>query len=506
MALTRSSELTNALTAQRYLVDEGLGTVVFLALKLRRPLLLEGEPGVGKTELAKALAAATGAPLIRLQCYEGIDVHHALYDWDYPRQLLQLRAGGTTQLYSAEFLLRRPLLEALSQPGAVLLIDELDRADDEFEAFLLEFLSDFQVTVPEVGVYKADVPPVVIITSNRTRDLHEALKRRCLYHWIEHPDLERELAIVRARLPHIGHTLANQVCAFVQDLRWLDLYRSPGVGETLDWLEGFHALGRQSLDGQTADRTLGVLLKERDDLDRLRSQGLDGLIARSQQNVGRLPVSIVARTQRPPEEQIIHAAVEFSRALRDFGFSTSVDSENVFLQSLALVDVREPRPGLLGRPQRVRQEPRSDRGLQDRLRALLGGLAAAARQARLRARRERPPHGRRASRRRGAAAVRRQGQGEGGARRRADQGARRTCRTPTGRTRRPTSRSACSSRGARTRSSPRPTRCATRRTSSPRCASSPRRSSARRPSAARGASAPRRAVIASTSAARCASR
>jgi MoxR-like ATPase len=277
-------ELTSALEAQRYLVDEGLGTVAFLALKLRRPLLLEGEPGVGKTELAKAMAKATNAPLIRLQCYEGIDVHHALYDWDYPRQLLQLRAGGTTQLYSAEFLLRRPLLEALAQPGAVLLIDELDRADDEFEAFLLEFLAEFQVTIPEVGVYKADIPPVVIITSNRTRDLHEALKRRCLYHWIEHPDLERELAIVRARLPHIGTQLANQVCTFVQDLRWLDLYRSPGVGETLDWLEGFHALGRQALDGATADRTLGVLLKERDDLDRLRSQGLDSLIARSQEN------------------------------------------------------------------------------------------------------------------------------------------------------------------------------------------------------------------------------
>jgi MoxR-like ATPase len=275
-------ELRGALNAQRYLVDEGLGTVVFLALKLRRPLLLEGEPGVGKTELAKALAAAAGAPLIRLQCYEGIDVHHALYDWDYPRQLLQLRAGGTTQLYSAEFLLRRPLLEALAQPNAVLLIDELDRADDEFEAFLLEFLSDFQVTIPEVGVVKAETPPIVIITSNRTRDLHEALKRRCLYHWIEHPDLEREIAIVRARLPHIGQHLAAQVCQFVQDLRWLDLYRSPGVGETLDYLEGFHALGRQSLDATTADRTLGVLLKERDDLDRIRSQGLENIISRSQ--------------------------------------------------------------------------------------------------------------------------------------------------------------------------------------------------------------------------------
>ncbi len=275
-------ELRTALTNECYLTDDGLATVVFLALRLRKPLLVEGEPGVGKTELAKALSAATGAPLIRLQCYEGIDVHHALYDWDYPRQLLQLRAGGSTPLYSEEFLLRRPLLEALAQPGAVLLIDELDRADDEFEAFLLEFLSDFQVTVPEIGVIRAQEPPIVIITSNRTRDLHEALKRRCLYHWIDHPDLQREVAIARARLPHVGQQLADQVCAFVQDLRWLDLYRSPGVGETLDWVEAFHALGRYEIDAQTASSTLGTLLKERDDLERIRSGGgLDALIARS---------------------------------------------------------------------------------------------------------------------------------------------------------------------------------------------------------------------------------
>src|SRR5918997_1046958 len=281
-------ELGAALGRERYLVDEGLATVVFLALRVRKPLLVEGEPGVGKTELAKALAAATGAPLLRLQCYEGIDVHHALYDWDYPRQLLHLRAGGTTPLYSDEFLVRRPLLEALAQPGAVLLIDELDRADDEFEAFLLEFLSDFQVTIPEVGVVRAKTPPVVVITSNRTRDLHEALKRRCLYHWIDHPDLRREVAIARARLPHVGERLANQVCAFVQDLRWLDLYRAPGVGETPDWAQGFHTLGREEIDPATADRTLGTLLKERDDLDRIRGQGLDGLVNRAGERAGEL--------------------------------------------------------------------------------------------------------------------------------------------------------------------------------------------------------------------------
>ncbi len=281
-------DLTTALSRQRYLVDEGLATVVYLALRLHKPLLVEGEPGVGKTELAKALAAAAGAPLIRLQCYEGIDVHHALYDWDYPRQLLQLRAGSSAPLYSEEFLVRRPLLEALAQPGAVLLIDELDRADDEFEAFLLEFLSDFQVTIPEIGVMRAETPPTVIITSNRTRDLHEALKRRCLYHWIDHPGIKREVAIARARLPEVNERLAQQVCAFVQDLRWLDLYRSPGVGETLDWAQAFHALGRDEMDPATADRTLGTLLKERDDLERIRGKGLEGLVDHAEERASKL--------------------------------------------------------------------------------------------------------------------------------------------------------------------------------------------------------------------------
>jgi MoxR-like ATPase len=276
-------ELQGALARERYLADEGLATVVFLALRLRRPLLVEGEPGVGKTELAKALSAATAAPLLRLQCYEGIDVQHALYDWDYPRQLLHLRAGREGPLYSEEFLVRRPLLDALGRPGAVLLIDELDRADDEFEAFLLEFLSDFQVTVPEVGVISADQPPAVVITSNRTRELHEALKRRCLYHWIEHPELDRELAIARARLPEVPELLARQVCAFVHELRWLDLYRVPGVGETLDWAQALDALGRDEVDAQTTDRTLGALLKSREDVERVRRGGIEEMVQRARE-------------------------------------------------------------------------------------------------------------------------------------------------------------------------------------------------------------------------------
>src|SRR5437764_13840539 len=263
-----------ALARERYLADEGLITVLFLALRLRRPLLVEGEPGVGKTELARALAGAAGVPLLRLQCYEGIDVHHALYDWDYQRQLLHLRAGEDGPLYGERFLIRRPLLEALATPRSVLLIDELDRADDEFEAFLLEFLSDFQVTVPEIGVIKAEIPPAVVVTSNRTRELHEALKRRCLYHWIEHPDLVREVAIARARLPEVPVGLIRQVCSFVQELRWLDLYRVPGVGETLDWAQSLHALDREQVDLETTRRTLGALLKSREDIEHVRGKGI----------------------------------------------------------------------------------------------------------------------------------------------------------------------------------------------------------------------------------------
>jgi MoxR-like ATPase len=274
-------ELRESLAAQRYLIDEGLATVVYLALRIRRPLLVEGEPGVGKTELAKALAAATNVPLVRLQCYEGIDIHHALYDWDYQRQLLQLRSEGSEPIYSERFLVRRPLLEALSAPGGVLLIDELDRADDEFEAFLLEFLSDFQVSIPEVGTVSAETPPLVVITSNRTRELHDALRRRCLYHWIEHPDLARETAIVRARLPEVPESLAAQACTFVEQLRWLDLYRVPGVGETLDWTESLRALGVEEVEPDVTERSLGSLLKSQEDIERVRSEGIAALIDRA---------------------------------------------------------------------------------------------------------------------------------------------------------------------------------------------------------------------------------
>src|SRR5437588_3622004 len=278
-----------ALAQHGYLDDEGLATVVFLALRLQRPLLLEGEAGVGKTEVAKVLSRWTGGELLRLQCYEGIDAAQAVYEWDYSRQLLHIRAAETRgddvedELFSERFLVRRPLLKAIahgSGPPPVLLIDEIDRADDEFEAFLLEILSDYSVTVPELGTFHADVPPVVVITSNRTRDVHDALKRRCLYHWVDHPDFAREVAIVRLRAPGVSENLARQAAAAVGRLRELDLFKPPGVAETIDWAQALATLGRAELDEATAGATLGSVVKYREDQERVRAAGLAGLVAR----------------------------------------------------------------------------------------------------------------------------------------------------------------------------------------------------------------------------------
>ncbi len=271
-----------------YLADEGLATSIFLALRLQRPLLLEGEAGVGKTEVAKVLSRWTGGELVRLQCYEGIDASQAVYEWDYSRQLLHLRAVEAShervdedELYSERFLVKRPLLRALAHDGAVppvLLIDEVDRADDEFEAFLLEILSDWSITVPELGPVHASVPPITVLTSNRTRDVHDALKRRCLYHWIAHPDFERELAIVRVRAPHVPDALARDVAAAVEALRGLDLYKPPGVAETIDWAEALTTLGSARLDERAVDATLGTILKYREDQERVRAHGLADLV------------------------------------------------------------------------------------------------------------------------------------------------------------------------------------------------------------------------------------
>jgi len=294
---TSVTEVVSGLAAHGYLADEGLATAIFLSLSMKRPLLLEGEPGVGKTEVAKALSALTGGELLRLQCYEGLDASQALYEWDYPRQLLHLRAAeaaGTigsdaeaveNELYSERFLVRRPLLDAISprhDVAPVLLIDELDRADDEFEAFLLEVLADNAVTIPELGTFRATTPPIVIITSNRTRDVHDALKRRCLYHWVEHPDLEREIAIVQARIPGANELMARQVARLVAELRSIGLFKPPGVAETIDWVTALTSLGRTSIDAASVDASLGAVVKYREDADRVRAHGIDALVEAAQ--------------------------------------------------------------------------------------------------------------------------------------------------------------------------------------------------------------------------------
>jgi MoxR-like ATPase len=281
-------ELQAALRSRRYFAGRGLATTIFLGLALGKPLFLEGEAGVGKTEVAKVLADLLETELIRLQCYEGLDVHHAVYEWNYTRQMMHIRlmeAQGQrpaeAEIFGPEFLLRRPLLRALEQEKpAVLLIDEVDRSDEEFEAFLLEILSDFQITIPEIGTIKAARPPVVVVTSNRTREVHDALKRRCLYAWIDYPSFERELEIVLSRVPHAPAELARQVTAFVQELREAELYKVPGIAETLEWTAALVALDREALDESVVSDTLGVLLKYRDDIEKVQGQEVATILGR----------------------------------------------------------------------------------------------------------------------------------------------------------------------------------------------------------------------------------
>ena len=295
-------DLQQQLADHDYIADEGLATSIYLALKLNRPLLLEGEAGVGKTEVAKVLAAKTETEIIRLQCYEGLDITHAVYDWNYARQLIEIRVAETQgdpartrdervrELFGPDFLIERPLLQALRTPGeqpVVLLIDELDRADEEFEGYLLEFLSDFQVTIPELGTVKANTTPIVIITSNRTRELHDALKRRCLYAWIDYPDFKKELQIVMAKVPGVSQALAEQVTRFVQELRRAELYKATGVSETLDWVAALVALDQQELDAVTIERTLGIVLKNQEDMQNIRGDRIQDILNRAKSPTAR---------------------------------------------------------------------------------------------------------------------------------------------------------------------------------------------------------------------------
>ncbi len=282
MEIGSIDELQNALKGRFYIADRGLATAAYLALKLERPLFLEGEPGVGKTEIAKTLADLLQTDLIRLQCYEGLDVNHAVYEWNYTRQMLHIRLlesrgekATEGELFGADYLLKRPLLQAIEESRThrpVLLIDEIDRSDEEFEAFLLEILSDFQITIPEIGTMKATHKPVVILTSNRTREVHDALKRRCLYYWIDYPTFEKEYDIVRAKVPDAAEMLARQVTAFIQELREADLYKIPGVAETLDWTAALVALDQQALSIDVVNETLGVILKYQDDIERVSGE------------------------------------------------------------------------------------------------------------------------------------------------------------------------------------------------------------------------------------------
>ena len=329
-----------------YVADLSLGTTLFLALRLERPLLLEGEAGVGKTEVAKALAAGLGRPMIRLQCYEGLDLAHAAYEWNYPKQLIHIRAAGdgaaahqdiAEEVFSPDFLIRRPLLDALDPPRGpqpVLLIDELDRTDEPFEAFLLEVLSDFQISIPELGTIRASTPPPVVITSNRTREIHDAVKRRCIYHWLDYPTPERELEILRSRVPEAPELLSNQVVGFVQRMRALELFKAPGVAETIDWTNALMALDRHTLDRETVSRTLGVLLKYQDDFERLsrgrrrkRARGRNGTRVTSKRGVPRDTGRLA--------ENIAH----FVRLLRGAGVSVGPGSLLTAVRAVSAVDL-----------------------------------------------------------------------------------------------------------------------------------------------------------------------